>query len=222
MQDGTSASDDENSLSSFQSKMISTQRRNDEISDNEFGHDSKKNQKIYLSVSVTDTGVGMDDYVQKNCFALFGNLKFKNNINQGGIGLGLTASNLICQALNGSLNLIRSELNNGSKFNFIMRIHIGSEIKIDNIKTQDENGSGSVSVSGESKEIAYDNDAQITRKQSLLFLEETLKQTQKRYPFDSHDSFKTTPSQALGQFLSQGVDQQDFSQIRENNLHQNF
>ena len=96
--------------------MISTQRRNDEYSESEFR---------YLSISVTDTGVGMSEYVQRNCFALFGNLKFKNNINQGGMGLGLTASNLICKALGGSLNLIRSEVNVGSKFNFIMRIRLG-------------------------------------------------------------------------------------------------
>lgn len=40
-QDVSSGSEeDENSISSMQSKMISTQRRNDEISDNEFGFEN--------------------------------------------------------------------------------------------------------------------------------------------------------------------------------------
>jgi hypothetical protein len=47
---------------------------------------------------------------------LFGNLKFKQDINQGGMGLGLASANLICKSLNGELNLIRSEENEGSKF----------------------------------------------------------------------------------------------------------
>lgn len=39
--EGSSVSEeDENSMSSLQSKMISTQRRNEEISENEFGYDN--------------------------------------------------------------------------------------------------------------------------------------------------------------------------------------
>lgn len=128
-------------------------------------------------MSVTDTGVGMSEYVQRNCFALFGNLKFKNNINQGGMGLGLTASNLICKALGGSLNLIRSEKNVGSKFNFIMRIRPGSYakdvIKPSSIRIEDELASDSASPAGPPE--LTQNDMQITRKRSLILLEETLK-----------------------------------------------
>lgn len=58
----------------------------------------------------------MNDEMKKKCFVLFGNLKFKKDINQGGMGLGLASANLICKALKGELNLIRSDENEGSKF----------------------------------------------------------------------------------------------------------
>jgi two-component system sensor histidine kinase ChiS len=71
---------------------------------------------------VSDTGIGMNEEMKKKCFLLFGNLKFKQDINQGGMGLGLASANLICKSLNGELNLIRSEENEGSKFQFTMAI----------------------------------------------------------------------------------------------------
>jgi hypothetical protein len=37
--------------------------------------------KVYLSVSVGDTGVGMDVEMRKKCFTLFGNLKIKKDVN---------------------------------------------------------------------------------------------------------------------------------------------
>jgi len=56
---------------------------------------------MYLSVSVSDSGVGMNEEMRKKCFTMFGNLKFNKDVNQGGIGLGLTSSSLICKALKG-------------------------------------------------------------------------------------------------------------------------
>jgi signal transduction histidine kinase len=38
-------------------------------------------EKNYLSVSVGDTGVGMDAEMRKKCFTLFGNLKIKKDVN---------------------------------------------------------------------------------------------------------------------------------------------
>ena len=69
-----------------------------------------------LEISVSDTGVGMDPDQKKKCFKLFGNLKIKQDVNQGGMGLGLASASLICKALGGELHLIRSEKNEGSKF----------------------------------------------------------------------------------------------------------
>ncbi len=87
-QEGSSGSEeDENSPSSFESRMMSTNRRNEEASEGEDADDpevlarSRSKRSSYLSVSVTDSGVGMSEYAQRNCFALFGNLRFRKNIN---------------------------------------------------------------------------------------------------------------------------------------------
>jgi hypothetical protein len=45
------------------------------------------------------------------------------------MGLGLASASLICKALQGELNLIRSEENEGSKFHFTMAIKIGDPIE---------------------------------------------------------------------------------------------
>ena len=46
------------------------------------------------------------------------------------MGLGLAASSLICKALGGELHLIRSEENEGTKFEFTMRIDLGNPIDV--------------------------------------------------------------------------------------------
>lgn len=38
-------------------------------------------ESYYLSVSVNDTGIGMDYECKKKCFKLFGNLKIKQDVN---------------------------------------------------------------------------------------------------------------------------------------------
>ena len=45
------------------------------------------------------------------------------------MGLGLAASSLICKAMGGELNLIRSEENEGSKFEFTIKVEMGREME---------------------------------------------------------------------------------------------
>ena len=70
----------------------STLRRNQESSEEEEDEKqtkakTKKNQddqieeKLYLSCSITDSGVGMNQELKRKCFTLFGNLKFKKEVN---------------------------------------------------------------------------------------------------------------------------------------------
>jgi signal transduction histidine kinase len=120
---GSSDEEDEGSQSSEDSKALSSNLRKQQYDDSDvqiFEHNEKT--ILFLSVSVSDTGIGMNEEMKKKCFLLFGNLKFKQDINQGGMGLGLASANLICKSLNGELNLIRSEENEGSKFQFTMAI----------------------------------------------------------------------------------------------------
>ena len=66
-----------------------TERRVYENSDVDSSEKSEKNpkinvqeevvEKVYLSVSVSDTGVGMNEDMRRKCFTMFGNLKFKKD-----------------------------------------------------------------------------------------------------------------------------------------------
>lgn len=67
--------------------------------------------------------------MRKKCFTLFANTKVKNDINQGGMGLGLAASSMICKSLRGHVNLIRTEIDGGSKFNLIIPVLLGEKIE---------------------------------------------------------------------------------------------
>ena len=93
-------------------------------------HISGNPSSIYLQVSITDTGSGMSEEVKRRCFNLFGNLKFKKEINQGNMGLGLASSYLICKSLKGNLLLLRSNLGEGSKFLFILPIQIVDQTRL--------------------------------------------------------------------------------------------
>ena len=131
IKENNSNSEEEEDHFSDQSSL--KEEHGDISSHNRMGEESddaspRNEDSLYISVSVSDTGCGMDDQMKRTCFTLFGNLKFKKDINQGGMGLGLASANLICRALNGELNLIRSEVGEGSKFQFSMGIQMGQEI----------------------------------------------------------------------------------------------
>jgi hypothetical protein len=63
----------------------------------------------YLSISVTDTGVGMTEAKKCSCFKL-------NN--------GLTAAFLICKSLHGSCHVVRSKEGEGSKFQIFIKAKV--------------------------------------------------------------------------------------------------
>ena len=51
----------------------------------------------------------MSEESRRNCFTMFGNCKIKKDINQAGMGLGLTVNRMICKALKGKVMLVRTE-----------------------------------------------------------------------------------------------------------------
>ena len=101
----------------------------------------------WLSLSVSDTGSGMTPEARKNCFTMFGNPKVKKSINQGGMGLGLSVSKMICKALHGKLTLVRTGVDQGTKFNFILPISLGQEIMSKSSHLHDDDDGDSVSNS---------------------------------------------------------------------------
>ncbi len=80
----------------------------------------------YIELSVEDTGIGIKLEDQEKLFKMFGKVENSNTIvNKHGVGLGLTISNdlskLLCK--NGKIAgvKVKSEVNKGSQFSFLIR-----------------------------------------------------------------------------------------------------
>ena len=74
-----------------------------------------------LEVSVTDTGIGIKERDLTKLFKFFGKLQSSKNINKGGMGLGLTISKMILQAMQGNI-IVESRHKKGSKFTFKFKV----------------------------------------------------------------------------------------------------
>ncbi|CDW71973.1 multi-sensor hybrid histidine kinase [Stylonychia lemnae] len=95
-----------------------------------FSHlkNARFNQEILMSedeafyyISIEDSGQGMQNYNQEELFNLFQKLKISSdNINQQGLGLGLSVSSQICLALGGKLQLEQTKRGLGSRFSFYL------------------------------------------------------------------------------------------------------
>lgn len=72
----------------------------------------------FLSVAVTDSGVGISHEQQANLFTLFGKLRENEGLNPQGCGLGLHISNLLARQLGGEDLSISSAQGEGSCFSF--------------------------------------------------------------------------------------------------------
>lgn len=103
------------------------------------------------------------------------------------MGLGLTAANLICKVLNGNLNLIRSERNVGSKFNFTMQVKLGSDIvqpESNSIEEKDEpKSSPTTNQRVQTQSSQYNLNELLLRQTSLCHLEKTLIESQQEFKF---------------------------------------
>ncbi|CDW71321.1 multi-sensor hybrid histidine kinase [Stylonychia lemnae] len=103
-----------------------------------------KGNTQYLYLSVIDTGVGMNVSKHDELFNLFQKFRVsEDNINQQGLGLGLSVSNLICQQLNGNIFLEWTRKSKGSKFSFYIPVQVISDeflnaIEIDNYLDGDD------------------------------------------------------------------------------------
>jgi len=116
MNDGSQKSNEDSDEGSWSndSKDNISEKIGESESENTLEKD--KDNLQYLQIIVSDKGCGMNDESSKKCFTLFGNLKFKKDINQGGIGLGLASASLICKALGGFISLVKTKEEEGSVF----------------------------------------------------------------------------------------------------------
>jgi two-component system sensor histidine kinase/response regulator len=72
-----------------------------------------------IQISVTDTGVGINDENRGKLFQLFGRLESTSKMNTTGIGLGLSICKQILEAFNGAIYYEESS-ERGSTFTFMM------------------------------------------------------------------------------------------------------
>lgn len=75
----------------------------------------RRGDDTLLRIYVVDSGCGISRELQHKLFNLFSNVKLKNNINQHGIGLGLTMCKKIVEALKGKL-VCKSRVGEGTQF----------------------------------------------------------------------------------------------------------
>lgn len=79
----------------------------------------KESYGINLSITVKDTGIGMDKKSLENLFKSFGQVDTKRNRQEGGVGLGLAISQSIVEKMGGFIT-VKSELGKGSEFQVVI------------------------------------------------------------------------------------------------------
>ena len=57
-----------------------------------------------VKILVTDTGSGIENFKQNKIFQIFGNMKFKQSINSGGAGIGLSLCKELCGLLDAEIS----------------------------------------------------------------------------------------------------------------------
>lgn len=92
---------------------------------------------INLSVSITDTGIGMRENYIENLFTGFGQLDTRRNRQEGGVGLGLAISYLLAKKLGGVIT-VNSKEGQGSVFTFVVPQKIVKDQPVAVLKNPDE------------------------------------------------------------------------------------
>lgn len=75
-------------------------------------------ERIDISISVTDTGIGIPESYQKKIFDAFVQVETDNKKQYGGTGLGLAITNRLVHMMNGEIK-VQSKVNQGSTFTVV-------------------------------------------------------------------------------------------------------
>lgn len=83
-----------------------------------------------ISVSVKDTGIGIDDLTQQRLFSVFTQADDSTTRNFGGSGLGLAISKELSHLMNGDI-MISSKLGEGAEFSFMWDVDLVENSQLD-------------------------------------------------------------------------------------------
>ena len=86
----------------------------------------RENKKVWLDITISDTGQGIRPEDQKKLFGEFVQFDTKKNRNIEGTGLGLAITKRLCTAMDGSIS-VESEYGKGSSFTVIIPQEVHSE-----------------------------------------------------------------------------------------------
>ena len=87
-----------------------------------------KNNKCILKIVISDTGIGMDEYVQEHLFENFIRADENKNTAKTGLGLGLSISKKLIEKLNGEISCT-SKKGEGTTFTVIIPQKVSDEIE---------------------------------------------------------------------------------------------
>jgi PAS domain S-box-containing protein len=93
-------------------------------------HDRVNSQYLDMSVSVTDTGIGIPEEKQKAIFTPFSQADDSITRKFGGTGLGLSITKSFVELMGGELG-VESEVGRGSRFFFSLRVEASQERALD-------------------------------------------------------------------------------------------
>ncbi len=88
----------------------------------------EENEKLWVEFSVIDTGIGIAENIAPRIFESFTQAHSDTTRKYGGTGLGLTISKQLVELQGGSIHL-KSKINEGSEFSFILPYGIANETR---------------------------------------------------------------------------------------------
>ena len=91
---------------------------------------------VNLTVSIKDTGIGMNEIQLEKLFSSFNQVDTKRNRQEGGIGLGLAISQAIVRKMGGFIT-VKSVLGQGSEFQFVVPQKVVDRTPIVSLKNPD-------------------------------------------------------------------------------------
>ena len=97
----------------------------------------KENYGVNLCVSVSDTGIGIEEEGLEKLFESFSQIDTRRNRQEGGIGLGLAISRELVQKMGGTIT-VRSRIGKGSIFRFVVPQKVLDDKPIGQVENREE------------------------------------------------------------------------------------